>query len=121
MGRIRSQISTCLLQHICIGSFARLGTPLAILSSISPCLADIITLQILFRFFTLQILFQFFTQASIRISISIVFFQGVLISSNGLGHLPEAEWNLTGSLPPHPVLEHGIDILLTKVVVLLES
>src|SRR6266699_265931 len=112
MGRIRSQISTCLLQHICIGSFVRLGTPLAILSSISPCLADIITLQILFRFFT---------QASIRISISIVFFQGVLIFLNGLGHLPEVEWNLTSSLPPHPVLEHGIDVLLPKVVVLLES
>src|SRR6266699_6261192 len=112
MGRIRSQISTCLLQRICIGSFTRLGTPLAILSSISLCLADIITLQILF---------QFFTWASIRISISIVFFQGVLIFLNGLGHLPEAEWNLTSSLPPHPVLKHGIDVLLTKVVVLLKS
>jgi hypothetical protein len=85
---------------------------LAILSSISPRLDDIIPLQILFRFFT---------RASIRISISVVFFQGVLIFPNGLGHLPEAEWNLTGSLPPRPVLEYGIDVLLTKVVELLES
>jgi hypothetical protein len=62
----------------------------------------------------LQILFCFFPWL-------IIFLQGLLIFLNGLGHLPEEEWNLTGSLPLHPVLEYGIDVLLAKMIVLLES
>jgi hypothetical protein len=45
----------------------------------------------------------------------------MLIWPNGLGCLPKAEWNLTSSLPPCPVLEYGIDVLPAKVIVLLES
>jgi hypothetical protein len=62
----------------------------------------------------LQILFCFFLQL-------MIFLQGLLIFPNGLGHLPEEEWNLTSSLPLHLVLKYGIDVLLAKMIVLLES
>ena len=44
-----------------------------------------------------------------------------MIFPRGLVHLLETEWNLTASLPPYPVLEYGIDILLAEVVELLEN
>jgi hypothetical protein len=40
---------------------------------------------------------------------------------NGHGLLPEAERNLTGSLPLRPVVEYGFDIISAEVIVLLES
>ena len=45
----------------------------------------------------------------------------MLILLNGLSHTPEAEWNLAGSLPLHPVLKYGIDIPPAKMVILPES
>jgi hypothetical protein len=92
-----------------IGSCARLGSALAIIK-ILQCLAVAIALQILFHFL-MQLL----------ISGSIIVFRGALISPNGLGCLPKAEWNLTSSLPLRPVLKYGVDVLLAKVIVLLES
>ena len=44
-----------------------------------------------------------------------------MIFPRGLVHLLEMEWNLTTSLPPYPVLEYGINVLLAEVVELLEN
>ena len=45
----------------------------------------------------------------------------MLLSPNSLDILPEMEWNLTVCLMLHPMFEDGIDIVLAKVIVLLEG
>jgi len=108
--------SICVVVSI-IGALTRmssLGWTVAIAAPlrwpVSLFLAIIIILQTLFCVFSWHC-----------INVGIGFFQGMLILPDGLDCLPEAEWNLTSSLPLGPVLKYGIDISLAKMVVLLES
>ena len=106
MGQLGSRASACLLWR---SSCAKLASALAIIKILQR-LAVTIALQILFRFLV-----------RLLISGSVIFFRGTLILPDGLGRLPKAERNFTGSLPPRPVLEYRVNVLPAKVIVLLES
>ena len=56
-----------------------------------------------------------------HIGVGIVTFRGALLSPNNLGILPELEWNLAVCLTLRPMFEYGIDVVLAKVIVLLEG
>ena len=93
MTKITYQAVVCLLLHMYLSSFSKLGSPLVAL-------------------------FSFFAQP--YISVSIAFFRGVIILLNGPG-CSEGERNFIGSLPASPVLQYGIGLLSAKVMDLLKS